>query len=161
MRRAKSVIDIDIAQIGQLPAEFGVILGFAGVETQIFQQQDLTRLQPGSHGRHFGTNAVRSHEHLLFQQRAQMTGHGLKRKLRGRSPFGPPQMGADDQRGPTVKGQLEGRQALPDTIVIDDCLAFQRHIVVDTNEHSFPAHVYFIKKTHIPSAQAGLKLLAC
>ena len=50
---AESVIHIDVGQLGQLDGESGVALLLAGMETEVFQDQDLAGLQGGRSLLHF------------------------------------------------------------------------------------------------------------
>ena len=61
MRGAERVIDVEVAQGGQLLTECGVVLLFLGVEAQVLQQQDLAR--SGFQGCDLGPHAIGRHLH--------------------------------------------------------------------------------------------------
>ena len=45
MRRAEGVVDVDVAQRGELLRELGIVLLFLGVEAQILEQQHFAGLR--------------------------------------------------------------------------------------------------------------------
>ena len=83
MRRAESIVDVNIAERRQLPREFLVVGFFLCVKTQIFQQQALTRFQFAGHLFRFRANTVGREADIagaaqsLIQQHAQVFGGGL------------------------------------------------------------------------------------
>ena len=72
---SKGVVDAYIGQRSQLAGEFRIILFLFPVEAQVFQEQDLARLQCPGHSFRFGSDAVRCHLHGNPQQFRQAGCH--------------------------------------------------------------------------------------
>ena len=149
MGRAKGVVDVDLSQGGQFAAEIRVVLGLAGMEAQVFKQQDIAGLESLGHGLDLGTDTVRGELDLASQEFGQAFGHGLQGKFGSRSALGTAQMGTDHQGCAPVQGHLQGREALPDAVVVGDDPVFQGHVVVDTHENALAADVQFVQKSHM------------
>ena len=92
MRRAERVVDVQIAQSGQLFGESRVVTLFFGVVTQILEQQHLAGLQRPGHPFHLRPDAIRSQRHRLPEQLAQTRRRRSQRHLRHLFTLGSAQM---------------------------------------------------------------------
>src|ERR1043165_640917 len=76
MRRAESVVDVNITEARQLFGKLRVVLLFFLVKTQILKQQHVAVRKRINLRLHFITDAIISETDHLAQQRCQMFGHG-------------------------------------------------------------------------------------
>ena len=119
VRGAEGVVDEEVAALGQLPREFGVVLRLPGVEARVLEQLDP----------------------LVPEQRAQVLAHRLHPVNRV-VPRRPPEMGADaDAGGVAVEQQLQRRERGPDARVIGNATVLERDVQVGADEDAFAAHV--------------------
>ena len=88
MRRAESVVHINIAELGQLLGEVRVVLFFFLMKAKIFQQEDFAvfELFPPLFG--VRADAVVSEFHVRAGQFFQLRGHWFERIFRLRPAFG-------------------------------------------------------------------------
>ena len=141
MGRAKGVVHIHLGQPGQLPAEGRLISLFLGMEAQVFEQQQLTRLQGRSLLSDRRTDAVSRHPNRPSDQLAQPLSSGLQAVGRAGAAFGPSQMGAQDQPGAAFDEIVQGRQGSPDTGVIADPAVVQGDVEIDPHQDAFAVEI--------------------
>ena len=82
VRYTEAVIDIQVCQRSQLFGKFHVVLFLFLMETQVFQQQDVARLQLACSSLRSLAYAVRSEQNLFAQQLAQMLSYRSQRQFR-------------------------------------------------------------------------------
>ena len=75
MHGTEGVGHIQIRHVGQLPGQLRVVLGLAGLEAGVLQQQDLSRLQGGRLGLGVGAHHVMGENHFPAQQLAEALRH--------------------------------------------------------------------------------------
>ena len=71
MRSSKSVIDVDIAQGGQLGRKGGVIIRFFIIIAQVFKEKHFTRIQQLGRRQGGGADAVVNKGYRLLKQGLQ------------------------------------------------------------------------------------------
>ena len=62
---AEGVVDVDVAELGQLLGEVGIVLFFFLVKAEVFQQQDFAVRSVGGGLFHFRTDAIVGKRHGL------------------------------------------------------------------------------------------------
>ena len=82
VRYTEAVIDIQVCQRSQLFGKFHVVLFLFLMETQVFQQQDVARLQLAGSSLRSLANTVGSEQNLFAQQLAQMLSYRSQRQFR-------------------------------------------------------------------------------
>ena len=142
VRAAEGVVDVDVAQRGELLGEGRIVGLLFRVEAEVLQQQGLAGLELLRHLQRDVADAVgregdvlRDVEHLLQQlaqardQRAQA--HGLDRLA-----LGPAEVRAENDLGLVAQRVLDGRQRLADASVVGDDAVLQRDVEVHADKHA-------------------------
>ena len=152
MRGAKGVVDVDLAQPGQLSGELGVVGRLPGMKAQVFEHQHLARLQGLGHCFGFGPHAIRSHGHGTTQQLRQSIRGRLERQLRHDLALGFSGVGHEHQRRTLVQGQPQGFQATADASVVLHHPVLERNVVIHANQHPFACNIHGVEKydAHLP-----------
>ena len=142
MRAAEGIVDVDVAQRGELLGEGGIVGLFLRVEAEVLQQQGLAGFELLRHLERNVADAVgregnvfRDVENLL-QQNAQAgderpQAHGLDRLA-----LGPAQVRAEDDLGLVAQRVLDGGKRLADASVVGDDAVFQGDVEVHADEHT-------------------------
>ena len=117
---AEGIVDKNFSQSGILFSQLHVVLGFAGNETDVFQQQHLTGLQLCGLFLCLGTYHIGSQLHIHFQQLRQPGLHHLQGVLFLIAVLGTALVGAEDHRRALFQQITDGGQRLDDAAVIGD-----------------------------------------
>ena len=142
VRAAEGVVDVHIAQLGELLGEGRIVGLLFLVEAQVLQKQRLAGLQLTRHL--FGNlaHAVGREGHVLrlveglVEQHAQTPGHGAQTHRLHRLALGPPQVRTEDHLGLVAQRVLQRGQRLADARVVGDDAVLQRNVEVDADEHA-------------------------
>jgi len=150
---AETVLDEDVGQFGELGRESVVVGFFFGVETQVFEQQDLTRLDPGGGLGGGFADAIsreldRSVKNLLqaLGDREQAAAH-VALAVRA------PKVRTNNQFDVVVEQILDGRQGLFDAVIVGDLTVVERHVVVGAQQDGLTGQIdvfdcFFCKHSH-------------
>ncbi len=141
MGRAKGVIDINIAEPGQLFGEVGIVLLFFLMEAEIFQQKNITVFQLSGEFVDFRADAVRRERHRLVQQFGQSAGGRLERIPRLRAAFGTAEMAHENEAAAAIQDAFNRRKRLGNAAVIGDPRTVQRDIKIDPHQNFFAFYV--------------------
>ena len=139
MRRAKSVVDIEVGKGGQFFRKGDIVGRFLGMEAHVFQQQNVARRE----GRHLFFSIFADHIsgelHLPAQQFAEAGGHRFHREFFLRAILGASQMRNANHRRTLFQQQLKGRQRGAYAFVIRDStrLFILRNVEVHAANHAF------------------------
>ena len=141
VRGPEGVVDIHVAQRGQLLRERGIVLLFLGVVAQVLQQQHFAGL--GQHGFDFRTDAIRRHRHRLFQKSREALGARGQAHLRIRLALGTAEMARQDQRGAVVERVLDAGQRRLDALVAGNLFAAggEGNVEIDPHEDAFVTQI--------------------
>ena len=147
MRAAEGVVDIHVAQLGELLGEGRIVGLLFLVEAQVLQQQRLPRLQLARHLLGNLADAVGREGHVLrlveelVQQLAQSRGHGAQAHRLHHLALGASQVRAENDLGLVAQRIFDRRQCLADARVVGDGAVLQRNIEVDADEHALVGKV--------------------
>ncbi len=133
MRGAESVIHIDIAQLGELFGEVGVVLFFFLMKTQILQQHHVAIFHRCDSGFDFGTDAIAGESHRLVQQLREVVGARLERELCLRPRLGPAKVAHQHQPPAAIDYVLDCRDGLSDPSVVLNRATLKRHVKVNAH----------------------------
>ncbi len=141
----EGVVDVDVAELGQLLGEGRVVLLLALVVAQVLQQQHAAGLQRLDRGLGVGTHAVVGERDVLAEQLGQRLDHRLQAHLRHAAALGPVEVGDEHHLG-ALAGQLaDGRQGGAQARVVGDvALAAglsHRDVEVDADERRLAGEV--------------------
>lgn len=128
MGGSESVIDVDVCWSSQLLGEFWVILGLFLVETDIFEQKDLSVRHFLELGLNWGSNAVVSLEDWLAEELGQTWDDWVEAELVLWAILGATQVGGEEDLGTIVAEVLEGWDGSTDTGVVSDGRAIERDL---------------------------------
>ena len=143
MRRAESVVHVEVAQLSQSPGELRIVGFLFRVKAQILQQQGLPALQLLSHLFRLHANAVGRKADVLtapqylVDQNAQSLGHRLQAHLGIRLALRTSKVGGQYEPGAVPQRVLDGGQRLADAGVIHDAAVVERDVEVNPHENSF------------------------
>ena len=142
VRAAEGVVDVDVAERGELLGEGGVVGFFFRVEAEVLQQQRLagfelldisSAISPTQSGEKATfSETLRTCSSRLAQagdQRAQA--HGLDRLALGAA-----EVRAEDDLGLVAQRVLDGGKGLADAGVVGDDAVLEGDVEVDADEHA-------------------------
>ena len=110
----ESVVDVAVAEGGQLAGQFLVALGLAGVEADVLEQHHLAALQLFGHSLGLATAEEFLRElHGTAHEGLQVLGHRLEGQLRLEATLlGAAEVGHDDDGGAILQQLLDGGHRL-------------------------------------------------
>jgi hypothetical protein len=145
MRGRESVVDIEIANLGNGLDQFGVVLFLARPETGVFQQGNVARAQ-NPHGlldhiaRHFG------HEHHFAAQHLFHCAHDQRERLiRHAVALGAAKMRQQQHLGALV-GQFQNGRRGAHARVFRHRAILHRQIEIDAHQRDLAGHITQIVK---------------
>lgn len=131
VRRAESVVDVEIAALRELPREALVVLGLTRVEARVLEYVDP----------------------LVHEERAEVLGDRLHPE-RGILPARPTEVRADpDPRDIVLEQVFECRQRRTDPRVVCDLPALERHVQVGAQEHDLAGDAGLADRTRLSHAR--------
>ncbi len=75
MGRAKGIVDVHVAQGSELRSKLIIIFFFTRMETKIFEEKNVPRLQLAHEIFHFWAYAVRRKNDIFSQETSETFGH--------------------------------------------------------------------------------------
>ena len=144
---AEGVIDIDIAQVGELFGEVVVVLFFFGMEAKIFEKEGLPGFEVVGHFRGDFTDAIGGEADVFFgaekviEELAETCGDGMETQGVDMRAFGTAKMGGKDDPGALAQGEFEGGNGLTEARVVSDATVLEGDVEVDADENAFVAQV--------------------
>ena len=121
---AEGVGHIELCHVCQGFGKVCVVLFFADVKTQIFQQHDLAGLQRGGFSLGVFADDVLGKDDFAAQQLAQTLCHGCQGQLFLPFALGLAQVGAGDHSGVVIQQVLDGGQRCTDALIVSDGAGF-------------------------------------
>ncbi len=142
MRGAERVVDVDLAQTGELGGERRVVLLLPLVEAQVLDEQDL----PVGEGLRRGERALAAHVVHIgdgpTQQLAQAVGDRPHRiGLLEAGPRGAAEVAHEHDAGPAPGRKLDGRKGARGARVVGDGAVRDGNVEVHADEHALAAHL--------------------
>ncbi len=132
---AERVVDVDVAELGELLREAVVVLLFFRVEAEVLEQADLAGAQIEDDLLRRVADAVVRHVHFDAEELRERAPHGSSENS-GSWPFlRPPEVAREDHARAALDRVLDGRERLADARVVGDrCPSVQRDVEVDAEE---------------------------
>ena len=167
VRGAEGVVDIDIAERGQLRGEGGVVGLFFGVEAQVFQQQHLARAERLRLPLRASapTQSAREVDRHAGQQSLQVRGHRARGYTWGSPPLGRPRWVIRITAAPLSSRQPDRGQRGADARIVGDRvrLLVQRHVEIHTHQHALPGTSISctVRLAMVTSARFRIQSSAC
>ena len=141
MRGAESVVYKNIGQRSKLPAQLGIVFGFALFKTGIFQQHDIAVLERGGFCLCVFSGNVSSHNDFLTQKLAQTVSDDFQGQLRLPFALGLAHMGAKNDAGAVLNEVFNGRQSRNDTLVAGDFSFLGGNVEIAAAKHALTLYV--------------------
>ena len=138
VRGPEGVVDVSVARRRQGGGERGVAGLFAGVEAQVLEQHRAAAAGLRLRRRRRFADGVGCEDHRPVEQFDEARGDRPQRQGRVRDPPGAAQMRGDDERGPALEGQLQGRHGRADAGVVADLAVDQGDVEIDAHEQPAP-----------------------
>ena len=136
VRDAEGIVNGDVRKRGKLLGESGIVLLLFLVIAQVFEEQNLTRLQVRSCLLGLRPYAIGRPLHILLQEFRKVLDEMLRRELLLLRLRRATDVAREDQRRAAVKKIIECRQRAHHARVIRDIhLVVKRHIVIDAHEN--------------------------
>src|SRR5690349_20513960 len=107
VRSTEGIIDIEIAERGQLLRKGWIVLLFLRVEAQVFQQQDLARLQRSGLRFDLRPDTIGCHQNRSAQQFTQALSNGRETQLLDHFSVWAAQVRHKDERSPGIENVLD------------------------------------------------------
>ena len=132
MARAECVVHVDVRELAKLFGEGLIVLLFACVEAEVFEQPDFARIQR-LFG--FGTDTVICPLHFMSEQLCEFFADRRERVLRLALTLRTSEVRGDDDGGLRVEQAAQRRQCFFDARCVGDARAVERNVVIDAIEH--------------------------
>jgi hypothetical protein len=144
---AEGVVDVDVAERGELLREDGIVGLLFSVKAKIFKQERLARLKIESHLAGNGTDTVWRERYVfviaedVIEHGAEMIDERAKTHRGDGFAFGAAEMRTEDDLRLVAQGVLDGREGFADASVVGDDAVFERHVEVDADENALVGEV--------------------
>jgi hypothetical protein len=146
MRGREGVVHVDIAQPCHFSRQCLVVLLFALVETAIFEQHDLARLEvlvPRA-----AVHPVTNQRYLTPEELRQPSGDGSERIGLAELPLGgPTEVRGHHHRSAAIERIADRRDRSADARVVGDRASLDRHVEVDADEDAAAREVEVLDRT--------------
>ena len=137
MRRAKRVVDVDVAVLRQLARERGIAILLGVAEAQVLEHQALAGLQRLRCRDRIVADAVAARLHWRAEQFLQLLRRRQKPHRLHDLALGPSEVRHQDGLAARLQDRLDRRQALANARVARDLqVLVERHVEVDAHEHA-------------------------
>ena len=146
MRGGKGVVDVAIGEAGQRPREPVVVGLLLLVETQVLEEQHLSRLERARLFTHLVADTIRSERHRQREQRGEPLGHRAQRELWGRLALGPSEMRGEHHRCPGAERVLNGGDHRAQAGVVRHRAAIGRRVQVGPQEDALAGKVELLDR---------------
>jgi hypothetical protein len=117
--RSKCVVHVHIGQASERLGEGGIVLLFFGMESNVFKQNNLARLQSVARSLDFWSDAVGEESNILIQKLRKAFGDGSKCEFWSDA-LRSAQVTTQHNRRALVQQILDGRKSLCDPPIIGD-----------------------------------------
>ena len=140
MRGREGVVDVDVAQRGELVDEGRVVLLLLLVEAEVLQQQHVARLEIAHALFGLLADAILGEGDRLAERLRQRLDQRLQRHLGHALAVGPAEMAEHDHLGALVGELLQGRRGALDARGVGHLAVLHRHVEVDADQHALARH---------------------
>ena len=145
MRGAERVVDVHVAERGQLLAERGVVLLLALVEAQVLQHEHVAVAQRRGLRARVVAHRVGCEHDGLAQQLRELLGGGAQRERLFEALARRAAEMAHEHDARTLRDELlDGGQRGADARVVGDDAVFHRHVEVDAHERAQTVRVQLV-----------------
>ena len=146
---SKGIIDINITQCRQLLRKAFIPLVFGAVETQVFQQQDLTRLQRLGLSKGIIAHTIRCKLNGTTNGCFECACNMSQRELILRSTLRPSKVRHEDHASTCIQDALNGRSGAKDARIITHFEGIiQWNIEINTDQGTFTGKIERIYLRH-------------
>ena len=140
MRDRESIVDINVAELGELCGKRRVVLLFAGVEAGVFQAQNFAGLHGGNGLFGDFADAVFGKSDRPADNARHRGDDGLERLARIAA-LGPAVMRKNDHLAAAVGDFGDARRVPLDARNVGDFAIVHRHVEIDAHQHALALHV--------------------
>ena len=144
---AEGVVDVDVAEAGELFGEGGIVGLFFGMEAEVFEQEGLAGLEiTGELGGDLA-DAVGGEGDVfvlvddVVEEQAEAVDDGAEAHGVDGLALGTAEMGGEDDLGFVAEGVLDGGDGLADAGVVGDGAVFEGDVEVDADEDALVGEV--------------------
>ncbi len=144
---AEGVVDVDIAEAGQLLREGGIVGLFFGMEAEVFEQERLAGFEVGGHLAGDDTDAVGGEGYVLVvaedmvEHAAKVGDEGAEAHGVDGLALGAAEMRAENDLGFVAESVLDGGEGLADAGVVGDDAVLEGDVEVDADEDALVGEV--------------------
>jgi hypothetical protein len=133
--RAKGVIDIDLGGAEQFLGESRIIFFLFRVEADVFQDQNLARLEIGPELVGLGAHAVCRKLYRTAERLGEVRGYGLEGILLLRLALGPPKVAGENKGGPSFEEQFKSGEGFLNPGIVRNFRSLGRGLERDVKIH--------------------------
>ena len=151
--RAEGVVDVKLGGAEELLGEGGIVLFLLGMEADIFQEEDIARLEGGAELVGFGADAVGRELDRFAQDFGEVGGNRLEGILLLRLALGAAEVAGEDEGGALFQKKLQRGQGFLDAGVVGNLRAFGGGFEGDVEIH--PDENLFALGLEILNGQLG------
>ncbi len=147
MRGGEGVVDVEIAERGELAGEGGVVFLLGGVEAQILEQRDLARRQPGDDRLGRRAAAILGEGDRAADRGRERVPHHLQRHAGHDLAVGPAEMGQHHDLGALVEQLLQRRGAALDARRVAHLAVLDRDVEVRAHQDAPAGDIEIVEGT--------------
>ena len=143
---AEGVVDVEVAERGDLLGEGGVALLLLGVEAEVFEQDHVAGLERGAGLGDRRADAIGQEADRFLQQFGEPRRARRQAEFRVGLAFGPAEVRHEDQRAALLEHRLDARQRGADALVVGDAArVVLGHVEVHAHQHAPALHVEIVQ----------------
>ena len=146
MGGGERVVDIEVAELGELFHKRRIVLLLAFMEAGVLQQQHVAVLHFGDRSRGRLANAVGGEGDRALHDVGDRRGDGFKRIGLVRPALGPPEMREENDLAALARDLLDGRRDALDAGRIGDAAVLGRNVEVDAQEDALAGEVGVVER---------------
>ena len=158
MGGGEGVIDIDVAELGELVDMGRIVLLLALMEAGVLEQEHVAVLHFGDRVVGRLADAVGRESDRPLDDVGDSGGDGLERIGLVRAALGPAEMREQNDLAAFVRDFRDGRRNALDARRIGHAAVFRRNVEIDAQEHAFAGHVGVVERAerfaHVSASQA-------
>jgi hypothetical protein len=134
VRGAEGVVDVEVGELGEPLRELRVVLGLAGLEAAVLEQQDIALAERLGRGPDLVADDTGRERDVGPQEPREPRGDRRHREA-GVVALGAAEMGDEDERSAALAQKLDCRQRRGDARVVGDAaVVVERDVEVDPDE---------------------------
>ena len=146
----EGVVHVHVAKCRELFSESLVVFLLAGMESHVFQEEDVARLHRGHGLFRRLPDAVGNERNFLPEEGGEAFCRGGEAHLRDRFSLGPPQVGQKDRLRSPLPGEPDrGQDGLDPGVVGDVPGLVQRDVEIDADEDPLPGQIKLVDTPYL------------